>query len=438
MWLSLKYRTAGSLFARLLRHFDGIESIYRASESDYIATGEFTDNEIKFLSDKNTDGAARILHRCFSSDICVIPYDDPVYPGKLRAIESPPPVLYAIGELPDFNHSFSIAVVGSREMSPYGAEMCYAISSDLAVSGAVTVSGLALGIDAMCAGATLAVGGKHVAVLACGVDVVYPKTHAKLRESLLENGGAIISEYPPTTPVDKLHFAARNRLFAGITDATLVIEGESGSGTALTAGYALKTGKRIYTLPINITEKTSSLPLELLRSGAVPIGSAYDILTDREAETFSYLNPARIINKVPLTAKQIIEKYGIGTKVAYKMYTDTFSEREESGKRNWLKTVYGTVKKSFSKDEKPPKRIKNSEKDEKIGKNPGKTADPSDVEPLGDIAVKIYKAIDGEIYVDKLSELGIPFADISSTLTILEINGFIESLPGGRVKKKET
>jgi DNA processing protein len=201
------------------------------------------------------------------------------YPLPLRNIASPPDDLYYLGANPeDWLSRPRIAIVGSRQVSPYGKQITLSLAQALAERGIVIISGLALGVDGLAHSACLEAGGTTVAVLANGLDAVYPASHSQLAERLLRAGGTIISEYPVGTPSFKQHFIARNRLIAGLADAVLITEAHEKSGSLHTARFALEQGKEVLSVPGNITSPTSVGTNNLIKSGAVPVTSVEDIL----------------------------------------------------------------------------------------------------------------------------------------------------------------
>ncbi len=201
------------------------------------------------------------------------------YPGLLGKIHNPPPYLYWRGQLPPPETQY-LAVVGTRLPSPYGQAMTWEITKELAQAGLVIVSGLAFGIDGLAHEAALEAQGITVAVLGSGLDetCLYPSIHRGLAQKIIKNNGAIISEYPPLTPPLKMHFPARNRIIAGLSLGTVVIEARKGSGSLITARFALEEGREVFAVPGPITSPNSFGPHWLLKHGACLVQSAHDIL----------------------------------------------------------------------------------------------------------------------------------------------------------------
>ena len=171
-----------------------------------------------------------------------------------------------------------VAVVGTRKPTAYGKEVAYSFSYELAKQGVIIVSGLALGIDGIAHKAALDAGGTTVAVLANGLHTIYPSSHYQLGKRIVENGGAIISEYEPGKSALPYQFLARNRLISGLSDAVIVIEAASRSGTLNTVSHALEQGREVFAVPGAITSPLSAGCNELIKQGAQPATSVQDIL----------------------------------------------------------------------------------------------------------------------------------------------------------------
>jgi len=191
------------------------------------------------------------------------------YPLLLKETADPPEVLFVRGELSDALH---IAFVGSRKYSQYGQICVSLLIPDAVMYQITTVSGLALGIDALVHRKTIERGGKTVAVLGTGVDQssMYPKNNRWIADRILATGGALISEFPPGTTARKEHFPMRNRIIAGLSRATVVIEAGQRSGSLITARLALEENREVFAVPGPITKSTSAGTNHLLQAGAIP------------------------------------------------------------------------------------------------------------------------------------------------------------------------
>ena len=210
VWLTIRRGVSAGTAVSLLRAFGSPEAVFAADRAALTMAKDCPLRKVQVdaLCDKNTDEAERILAQCAKDGIQIITLGDSAYPDRLRAIENPPVVLYVRGKWPDFDVMPGIAVVGTREATPYGLKIAEQIGSVLGKNGFITVSGMALGNDGAAHRGALRVGGLTVAVLAGGVDVCYPPQHRSLMGDILLSG-AIISEYPPGTEPRGEHYHAR-------------------------------------------------------------------------------------------------------------------------------------------------------------------------------------------------------------------------------------
>ena len=199
------------------------------------------------------------------------------YPARLRQLHDPPAQIYVIGPLESALAQPCLAVVGSRKMTAYGKQVTDQLTETVSRRGVTIVSGLAYGVDAQAHQAALQAGGITVAVLASGLDQITPLGNEWLGRKVLEQGGALVSEYPPGTPAMKHSFVARNRLIAALSDAVLIPEAAVNSGSLHTAQYALDLGRSVMAVPGSINSSLSEGANNLIKSGAVPVTSAADI-----------------------------------------------------------------------------------------------------------------------------------------------------------------
>jgi DNA processing protein len=195
----------------------------------------------------------------------------------ITSIALVPKTLYAIGELPSQRRP-TIAIVGTRKPTAYGKEVTYRLAYDLAKRGVVIVSGLALGVDGIAHRAALEAGGTTIAVLANGLPRIYPASHRQLAADIVQQGGAIISEYEPEVGARDFQFLERNRIVSGISDGVIITEAAARSGTLNTASHALEQGKEVFVVPGNITSPLSAGCNRLLRQGATPVTCAEDVI----------------------------------------------------------------------------------------------------------------------------------------------------------------
>jgi DNA processing protein len=200
------------------------------------------------------------------------------YPKRLREIKDPPKILYYLGKIKSEENCF--AIVGARKCTNYGKEITYRIASDLVEAGLTIVSGFAPGIDTMAHKAAIEKGKRTIAVLGTGIDEksIYPKSNLKLIDKILENGGAIISEFEPRTHGTKYTFPQRNRIISGLSLGVLVVEAKMQSGALITANYAKEQGRKIFAVPGSIFSQASKGCHFLIKNGAKLVESAEDIL----------------------------------------------------------------------------------------------------------------------------------------------------------------
>ena len=205
--------------------------------------------------------------------------ENPAYPEDfMRASPAPTQVYISSTNWQDIMSRPRVAVVGSRKVSPYGKHATQLLAADLARAGVVIVSGLAIGIDTVAHRACLEAGGVTVAVLPSSLQEIYPTRHATLAKRIVDQGGALLTEYEQGSPLYKTNFIARNRLVAGLSRAVLVTEASEKSGTMHTARFALEQGKDVFAVPGAITSQTSQGTHNLIKSGAALVSSANDVL----------------------------------------------------------------------------------------------------------------------------------------------------------------
>ncbi len=219
----------------------------------------------------------------------VLTIKDEGYPIRLKDIYDPPAVLYMRGEWRG-EDELAIAIVGSRKTSPYGRGVTERISQDLARHGVTVVSGMARGIDSVAHMGALQGGGRTVAVLGSGIDVIYPSENRSLYHQIIGQG-AVLSEFPMGSPPEGGHFPKRNRIISGLSIGVVIVQASAGSGSLITAGYALEQGREVFAVPGNVGAEGSRGTNQLIKEGAKLVESTEDILEEilpqwkREKET---------------------------------------------------------------------------------------------------------------------------------------------------------
>jgi len=223
-------------------------------------------------------------------DTALITMDDPEYPLALAEIYGPPPVLYVRGTLVE-SDAHAVAIVGTRHATSYGMRMARELSEQMAARGITVVSGMATGIDTAAHEGALATGGRTIAVLGNGVDVVFPAENAELMHRTIRQG-AVLSCFPMGTKGFKGNFPIRNRIISGMTLGTLVIEAPPGSGALITARDAAEQGREVFALPGQVTNRNSRGPHSLLKEGAKLVETVDDILTELKVPAAARTSPA--------------------------------------------------------------------------------------------------------------------------------------------------
>lgn len=266
-------------FRLLLDYFqDDLAAAWRAESRELARAGLHQKTIEAFLAQRATIEPARELECLEKARVRVLTWRDPAYPALLREIDASPPVLYLKGELTEADQ-FALAVVGTRGADSYGQQVTERLASELARGQVTVVSGLALGIDALAHSAALDAGGRTIAVMACGLDLVYPARNAKLARRIAEGGqGALISEYPLGVKPESGNFPARNRIISGLSQGVLVVEAGEKSGALITAEFAIKQGREVFAVPGNIFSSRSLGTNRLLRDGAHLVLEVKDIL----------------------------------------------------------------------------------------------------------------------------------------------------------------
>jgi DNA processing protein len=218
------------------------------------------------------------IARATQGGITAVAWSDPSYPAALAAIIDPPPLLWVRGRVAALSEP-AVAIVGSRAGSAYALSVAERLAADLASAGLVVVSGLARGVDSAAHRGTVGASGTTVAILGSGVDVIYPREHARLAKEI-EERGAIVSELVPGTPPQPMFFPRRNRIISGLSRAVVVIEASEKSGSLITARCALEQGRDVLAVPGNVLSGRNRGAHALLRDGARIVESADDVLEE--------------------------------------------------------------------------------------------------------------------------------------------------------------
>ncbi len=254
------------------------QSFLQAGEGAWRKMPAMRKNKLDQLACPNYERAEKILRQCKRNDILVLPFSHPNFPPQLREIRGVPLVLYLWGNPDLLTDKLLIGMVGTRSPTGEGLALGHRMACRLAQSGAVVVSGMAMGIDSACHAGALSAGGKTVGVLGCGLLADYPKDNRGLRMETRDRG-AILSEYPPDTYPDGRLFPPRNRLISGLSAGVVVVEASPKSGAAITARYAQEQGKDLFVLPWSLMNPAGQYCVQILQEGAVPVAKPEDILS---------------------------------------------------------------------------------------------------------------------------------------------------------------
>jgi DNA processing protein len=262
---------------KLLKTFRTPEAILAAS-TEQLRTVQLKPRIIDALQQIDWDKIDRCLAWVAQGRV-ILTLDHPDYPELLRQINAPPLVLFVWGQLSCL-HAPQLAIVGSRHPSESGRENSYHFSFSLAQRGFTITSGLALGIDAAAHRGALAAGGKTVAVLGSGINHIYPRINHALAQQIIENGGALVSEFFPDIPAKATHFPQRNRIISGLSSGVLVVEAAFRSGSLLTAQSALEQNREVFAIPGCINNPMAKGCHRLIKQGAKLVEDVHDILEE--------------------------------------------------------------------------------------------------------------------------------------------------------------
>lgn len=292
VWLSELKGLRNQTRLALLRRFGDPESIFYADADELLLTDGVERSQLKLLENHDLAPADRILADCQRLDIRLLTLSDAAYPGRLKNIYDPPALLYCKGRLPLLDDFLCVAVVGTRDCTPYGVACAEKLGFGLASGGAAVVSGLAKGIDAAAIRGALRAGGVTVGVVGNGLDVYYPYESRYLYEDVA-SAGILLSEYPPGTEPASGHFPVRNRIISGLSLAALVVEAPEKSGALITAATALEQGRDVFAVPGPIDAPASVGCNCLIRDGAGLVSDASDILREYEGRFVLNLKEGR-------------------------------------------------------------------------------------------------------------------------------------------------
>lgn len=289
MWLQRAFSYGSSKPKSICNRFDSIEEFYEGGIACWSRMSFVSEGDVTSLSGYRLEQAEITLEYCEKMGYKVLTPECDDYPELLWNIPDPPAVLYMRGDLPDIDNGLPVAIVGSRKTSDIMIKEAEKLSYELSKSGANIISGGAVGVDTAAHRGAMMGGTPTIAVLGCGLDYPYLMENELLRQKIVSKGGALITEYPPNMGVQKGTFQTRNRIISGLSKGVLIVSATKKSGTMITARRATEQNRDIFAVPGSPLIPTSEGPNGLIKDGAVPVTSGYDII-----EYYgSFLKPAR-------------------------------------------------------------------------------------------------------------------------------------------------
>jgi DNA processing protein len=289
----------------LVNKFGSPEKVFSASLHQLLATEGFEQKNAEKILDASqrdprfVDSQLKLLEQYKTKIVTIWDAD---YPENLRNIFDPPAFLFVRGDILDADR-FAVAIVGTRESTPYGKIMTEILARELALRGITIVSGLARGVDTVAHTAALQNGGRTLVVLGCGVDRIYPPENFKLAMDITEHG-ALISDYPMRTAPDAVNFPGRNRIISGLSLGTLIVEAGEKSGALITADYAIEQNREVFALPGNANVAQAKGPNRLIKNGAKLVENVDDILEELENKLMPMKKTANVPKALALSFQE--------------------------------------------------------------------------------------------------------------------------------------
>jgi DNA processing protein len=275
----------------LLEHFDNLEEAWNAPSQELRAAGLGPQTVEALVAARRGMDPAEELQRVERLRARVVTWEDAEYPPRLKEIAAPPPVLYVRGSI-DAVDEVAVAIVGTRRPTAYGQQVARQIGGELAAAGLTVISGLARGVDAIAHRAALDAGGRTLAVLGSGIDVIYPPEHRSLAAAIVESG-ALVTDYCVGRQPEAVNFPARNRIISGLALAVVVVEAGATSGALLTADFAAEQGREVLAVPGSIYNRASAGCNRLIQNGARPLLAAIDVVEALDLEVTLRQSDAR-------------------------------------------------------------------------------------------------------------------------------------------------
>lgn len=400
IWLQTVCGICSSIYMRLFECYDSAKAIYDCEDFSSIDNKySCKDNLLK----KDLTLAFEIYKRCKNNGIGIISYHDEIYPDSLRRIQNPPAVLYYKGNPKNINENVCISVVGTRRMTDFGGAVAEEFAYSFAKCGAIVVSGLAKGIDAAAHIGALRAKGLTVAVLGTPIDEIYPKENEKLFYTLYETG-LVISEMYPGCKKTRADFPNRNRIISALSKATIIAEAGEHSGALITARHAVVQGKKVYAIPGAIGSDNAGTNT-LIKIGVEAATTPLDVLSE-----LALLYPKIIKTELCPAFGKKVSSYGM------KISSSNLSQSKKQDNKKQSPNQHTVCVKSTL---------------------PSSIATP--VDEIGSVGIRILSLLENSqpLTPDELSKkLNAEVSEVLVALTMLEIEGKINSLAGNRYIKK--
>ena len=289
----------------ILDYYGDLEIAWNAPAGGLISAGLPARVVENFIQVRNSVDLNKVMEKVTSQGVKVYTWEDEIYPKRLKEIDQPPPVLFVKGTI-NVEDDWAVSVVGTRKVTPYGRQVAAEIARYLAENGITVVSGLARGVDAIAHQTALQAGGRTFAVLGSGVDVIYPPEHRKMAEEISQQG-AVISDYPMGTQPESTNFPPRNRIIAGLSLATIVVEAGETSGALITAKFAVDQGRDVFAVPGSILAPQSDGTNRLIEQGARPLLRMSEILDVLKLENIPEKQTSRKTLSVSKDEKSVLQ-----------------------------------------------------------------------------------------------------------------------------------
>ena len=404
IWYATRTGMGDKTKAALLSMFEDPEAIYFATEQELQRCEELTDAAVESLMDKTLLDCEEILEQCQRKKIHILTFQDAAYPARLKNIPDPPMVLYYKGTIPFFDELPVIGVVGTRKASAYGLTTAKRIGYQIAACGGCVVSGMATGIDGVAMKGALTAGGTVVGVLGCGADVVYPFSNRWLYADA-EKYGCLLTEFPPGTPPIGLNFPRRNRIISGLSCGVLVVEAPEKSGALITARLSAEQGRDVFVVPANIDVETAMGSNALMRDGAIPVSSGWDILSEYQHQFPGKVRQKRTNVSVTANAEELSRERETLPKVA----EQPVKPEKRKEKKSLLRKIV----------------IDNSEKSAYSDHKKTQTVLTADEQTIVELLAGGQRLVD-----DVIAESGMASGAVLASLTLQEVKGVVRRLPG--------